>query len=497
MFCRGGILNSINRCIVRTGSLLALAVAVVAAPAFAADSASYVLQGKSVVFTRVESRSGHRAVAVDDPALHALLDQIGASVTWQPGDQYVLFATSQRKVISFAIGDRRYDDGPLSEQAAIAPFAEDDIPFVPLDELLRALDVGSKSTPAPLASAQPSVQYSPASTLAEVTKLDVVPSGSGTTVSLAIAGDAAYEWHRLRDDRWYLDVRNARLGAGPRDAAGNDPVQSVRLHQLNATTVRVALTLSGENAVTVTPGDGGLTIAVGSDMVDSAAPRSGSGTVGSKAQESAQATPERAPAAANPQLIVIDPGHGGSDPGSLGNGLVEKNVTLDISRRLKQILTGRGWQVILTRDGDRDVYGVGASARNELQARLNPAIENGARMFVSVHVNSFTNSGPHGTTTYYGKAIDLPLAHAIARRAARALGTADDGVVRDANLYVLHHAPMPSVIVETAFLSNPFDAQKLADPAWREKAAQAIADGIADYAGLPTDAAPSSGGSRP
>ncbi len=478
----------------------------------AADTASYVLQGKTYVFTRVETRGGHRAVALDDPALRALLERIGASVTWQPGEQYILFTTARRKVVSFAVGDTRYDDGPVSQQASIAPFAEDQIPFVPLDEVLRALDIPQRnSVVAASASSVPSP--SATSSLAQVGRLDVAPSDRGVTIALTVTGDAVYEWHRLRDNRWYLDIRGARLSDGPKDQAADNPVQSVRVHQLNASTVRIALTLSGENAITVSPNDRGLLVSVATDLAELSAPRAGGGNVGSNAGTVAQSTPvenpapwkfaapssaspDRPPAQSNSHLIVIDPGHGGSDPGSLGNGITEKTVTLDMSKRLRQILVSRGWQVIMTRETDRDVFGPNASGRSELQARIDPAISNGARMFISIHANAFTNSGPHGTTTYYGKAADIPLARAIARRAAESLGTSDNGIVRDANLYLLHHSTVPSVIVETAFLSNPFDAQKLGDPAWRQKVAQAIADAIGDYAGSSRAPSQDSGGQR-
>ncbi|MGH7727248.1 MAG: N-acetylmuramoyl-L-alanine amidase family protein, partial [Vulcanimicrobiaceae bacterium] len=185
------------------------------------------------------------------------------------------------------------------------------------------------------------------------------------------------------------------------------------------------------------------------------------------------------------RMIALDPGHGGSDPGAIGNGLTEKVLTLDISNRLRDVLLARGWKVTMTRTRDVDVYQPNDSARDELQARDDIANAAGARLLVSVHINSYTSSWLNGTTTYYYKPDALPLAQAIHARLAAMLPTKDDGIQK-ANFYVIHHCTMPAVLVETAFLSNPGDAADLREPAFLQKVAIAIADGVADYAGQPT-----------
>jgi N-acetylmuramoyl-L-alanine amidase len=161
--------------------------------------------------------------------------------------------------------------------------------------------------------------------------------------------------------------------------------------------------------------------------------------------------------------------------------LTEKIITLDVSDRLRSILISRGWQVRMTRDTDRDVYAPNDSAHDELQARCDIANNAGARMFVSIHVNSFTSSDLSGTTTYYYKGIDRGLAAAVQRRLIAALGTKDDGV-RKENFYVIHHSTMPAILIETAFLSNQGDAELLRSPEFLQRIAAAIADGINDYA---------------
>jgi N-acetylmuramoyl-L-alanine amidase CwlD len=327
----------------------------------------------------------------------------------------------------------------------------------------------------------------------------VQPQQSGSVaVSIAVSGDAVYEWHRLRppDNRFWLDVHNARLSVPPSDQTGNAPLNGIRVHQQSPDTVRIALSLAGFDVVSVVPDATGVTVTVDNRIADEGVAHAGSGSIGQSAIAAVQ--PQGSPApwkfsppaqpapsayvAANPRLIVIDPGHGGSDPGSYRGDAVEKNITLDISLRLRDILVARGWQVVMTHEDDRDVFAPNDSAHDELQARDDVANNRGARMFVSIHVNAFINSGPHGATVYYYKPTDLALARALSKRIANQTGVKDDGVVKD-KLYVVHHANMPAALVETAFVSNPDDRVLLQSPQWRQKMAQAIADGIGDYAG--------------
>ena len=181
----------------------------------------------------------------------------------------------------------------------------------------------------------------------------------------------------------------------------------------------------------------------------------------------------------NPRLIVIDPGHGGSDRGTIHGGVAEAELTLDMAKRLRDILIARGWEVKMTRDTDVDVYAPNDSAHDELQARVDVANKAGARLFVSIHANAFINSGPYGTTCYVSKPEDVAFARIVEAHLA-ADGTKDDGIVKS-HLYVTLHTRMPAVLIETAFLSNPSDYALLTSAAWRQKVAQEIADGIGQY----------------
>ena len=192
------------------------------------------------------------------------------------------------------------------------------------------------------------------------------------------------------------------------------------------------------------------------------------------------------PARTDPTLIVIDAGHGGSDPGSLNPayGLTEGHITLNIAQHLEADLRRQGWHVVMTRDGDYDVGPPNGTDAQELQARCDIANAAGARLFVSVHINSSVSSAPNGGTTYYWHPSDRALAQTVQNDMITASGMTDDGVIRN-NFYVVHHTRMPSILVEVAYLSNPHDATLLARQSFLDQVAAGIARGIADFTGGP------------
>lgn len=183
------------------------------------------------------------------------------------------------------------------------------------------------------------------------------------------------------------------------------------------------------------------------------------------------------------KTIVIDPGHGGTDPGAVGPGkTTEKAVNLAISLKVKALLEKAGAKVVLTRTGDSDVYGPNASAVNELKARATVGNARKADLFLSVHANSFGNPTVGGTATYYYQKTpyDTMLARAIQANMAPAGGLQDRGVSA-ANFYVIKQTIMPAVLVETAFISNPDEEKLLNDPVFQQKIAQGIVQGMENF----------------
>lgn len=186
------------------------------------------------------------------------------------------------------------------------------------------------------------------------------------------------------------------------------------------------------------------------------------------------------------KTIVLDPGHGGSDPGAIGpTGLQEKQVTLPIAEYLKSILEAKGAKVILTRTTDVDVYGPHASGVDELQARVNVANGNRADAFISIHINSFSNPNVGGIATYYfdGSDQSKKLASAVQGQIAEHSGFNGDRGIQPGNLYVLRHSLMPSILVELGFISNPKEEKHLKEMSTRQEFANELAKGLELYFG--------------
>ena len=195
------------------------------------------------------------------------------------------------------------------------------------------------------------------------------------------------------------------------------------------------------------------------------------------------------------RVVVIDPGHGGSNPGtrSIVDGRLEKEFTLDWARRLSPLLEQKGWQAFLTRTGDVDV---------SLPDRTAFAEAHHADLFLSLHFNASGGTGdPAGVETYCltptGMASSVTRGYSddtdqvfpnntfdaenlrYAVRLQRALleinGATDRGVRRARYPAVLRGSSQPAVLIEGGYLSNPREARKIADPAYRQKLAEAVA----------------------
>lgn len=182
---------------------------------------------------------------------------------------------------------------------------------------------------------------------------------------------------------------------------------------------------------------------------------------------------------AKSKLVLIDPGHGGSDVGAVGRDggvdvLYEKDVNLAVSQYLYGYLSEAGAKLYMMRNDDSTV---------SLYDRPEIANNIGADLYVSVHSNSFGTDKPFGTTVLYyadggGNTVGKTLARNIQSEIVATLGTHDRGLTNGSEMYVIRKTAMPSVIVEMAFISNPNDRQILADDNCRRLLAQSIARGI-------------------
>ncbi|EIT86261.1 N-acetylmuramoyl-L-alanine amidase [Fictibacillus macauensis ZFHKF-1] len=180
------------------------------------------------------------------------------------------------------------------------------------------------------------------------------------------------------------------------------------------------------------------------------------------------------------KIIVIDPGHGNQRPGSMGNGLVEKNLNWTVSQKVQAYLNREGAEVILTRDGDSDCEGNG-SLDADLRCRADVAKDNHADAFISIHTNS-ASSNAMGAESFYYQGTSSSLAEAVLNSYV-----AETGLIKRranfGNLAVLRYNTVPSTLLELGFLSNPLEATTMKTAVFQDQAARGIVKGIQVYFG--------------
>lgn len=180
--------------------------------------------------------------------------------------------------------------------------------------------------------------------------------------------------------------------------------------------------------------------------------------------------------------VCIDPGHGGSDPGAVNPtwGYREKDLALDMGLKVREILQGRGVNVVMTREGDyRSSDNLGA----DLSSRAWVSNNAGCDAFVSIHLNSAATTSAYGTETYsYNGAYTPELAQAIHNRIIGAGLYRFNRGTKVANFAVLRETDCIAALVETAFINNDEDCLLVVNN--KDKFANAIADGICDYLGV-------------
>ncbi len=171
--------------------------------------------------------------------------------------------------------------------------------------------------------------------------------------------------------------------------------------------------------------------------------------------------------------VFLDAGHGGKDPGAIGQrGLREKDVVLAITRKVARELEKQGIQVVMARNSDTFI---------SLQGRVQRADASRANVFVSIHANSVGLGRPevNGVETYYFQ-TGRSLAQAIHRSILQRLNVRDRRV-RQARFYVLRNSSMPSVLVEVGFVTGSQDSRNLSNASFQQQMAEAIAAGIVQY----------------
>ena len=358
-----------------------------------------------------------------------------------------------------------------------------------------------------------------------------------TRIVITLDREAGFEYHQLSRNgekdvppRLYIDINTARVGPGVKDIPiGDGLLKMARVGQYRPDTVRVVLDLESmkEFKVFTFSDPFRIIIDVGGERQTAISRPKEPSLVLLPATPEIKPLPvqEKAKAATRPAIgrirrIVVDAGHGGHDPGALGaGGTREKDIVLQIALRLARKLREElGLDVVLTRSTDVFV---------ELQERTAIANQVGADLFVSIHANAALSRSTSGIETYY---LNLAKTEKVAQLAAKENGTSLEKVsilqavlfdlmanyklndsahladevqkavyhkvggrysgvknhgVKQGPFYVLVGATMPSILVETAFLSNDREEARLNDPNYQECTADGVLDGIREYiAGL-------------
>ncbi len=341
-----------------------------------------------------------------------------------------------------------------------------------------------------------------------------------TRIVIDIDGKARFREHRLiNPDRFYIDILNARID--PKLKEHHIPINDgllkrVRAGQNKKNVVRVVLDIDNFNKFKVFSLDDPYRIVI--DVWGEALPATKK--TGETGREKALAEKEKYVRNKRKKIvpkIVIDPGHGGKDPGATGRGgLQEKTVVLDIAKRLKRIMEKEGnYKIVLTRE--TDVF-------MPLEKRAFIANEKEADIFISIHTNASKQRGVNGIETYYlsnalsERALEtaarenmvtrqkvnsdvrfiladmkanskinesIQLASVIhiclVNKLSKTYSNIKDFGMKGGPFYVLYGADMPSVLIETSFISNSAEERRLRSKNYRERIAHSIYEGIEDY----------------
>lgn len=186
------------------------------------------------------------------------------------------------------------------------------------------------------------------------------------------------------------------------------------------------------------------------------------------------------------KVVVIDAGHGGVDPGAVSkNKVLEKDITLAVSKILKNFVQQGGGKAIMVRDDDRDLgtaEGLLKRKREDLAQRLQLALDSQADVYLSIHANSFPNEKFSGPQVFYY--ADSPNSKVLAQSMQQSLNQMVNGkrvAKGNKELFILKKARQASVTIELGFLSNQAEEGLLKDPQYQQKLAWSIYQGLGEY----------------
>lgn len=169
--------------------------------------------------------------------------------------------------------------------------------------------------------------------------------------------------------------------------------------------------------------------------------------------------------------VIVDAGHGGTDVGATSGGIYEKDITLDVAKRVEKLLKQKGYQVVMTRSDDTYV---------SLQDRVAISEKNNPDIFVSIHVNSSVRPEITGVETHYYHQESMALAQTVHSSFASAVQSPNRGLFKS-KFYVINHTTVPAILVEIGFISNSGERAQLIGEKRKQATAKSIADGVQNY----------------
>lgn len=350
-----------------------------------------------------------------------------------------------------------------------------------------------------------------AGSMSEITGIRVSTDADKTRIVVDGTKETEYKVSVISNpQRIIIDIQNAWVSPNVKKATNIDSrfAKAVRIAQHDSSTVRVVVESSmGKNNYKVFALKGGTTayrVVMDFGKVGGGSKNSGidfnpqpkpdtssSSTTGSNTNKgdtvgttpSGTSTEPAFTPGLKGKIIALDAGHGGSDTGAIGpTGVTEKGVTLRVAKALQKLLQAEGATVLMTRTTDTEVSPKKANASDveELQARCDVGNDGNADIFISMHMDSFTNSTPSGTTGYYytkGSKAGQRLAQYLSEGVVTALGTGNRGT-KSCNFYVVKHTDMPATLVEMAFISNDKEEKLMNSEAGINRAAEGLLNGL-------------------
>lgn len=321
-----------------------------------------------------------------------------------------------------------------------------------------------------------------------ISGIQISPEGNEATVEADGEIGSYTSFKMTNPSRLVVDIKPAKLGPenGTVETADNPYFYSIRYSQYAEDTVRITADLAPFVSGTVKKSDSPKSVLMTFERKELDLPGELSEPAGSTSKED-QAILDRyhlQPVAeeARRKLVVIDPGHGGTDTGSRGyeNGIAvlnEKDVNLDVALKVREMLKAAGVRLYMIRTGDVTI---------PLYDRQDTANMLEASLYVSIHNNSYTTSVPSGTEVHYHGKDDPPvdgisaveLAKNLQKTLTANLGLLDRGTKVSPELAVLRRTSMPAIIIEGAFISNPGDLNYMKTDDFREKYAVSVASCI-------------------